>query len=458
MVRAVALALIAAGCGNAKAEEPAGRLRVVAQVRPEAYYVGQSIELSVGVVAGREQPEVTMPKVAGADVTLVGTDLKPLTASGIGEAVFETNLFRTRYRLIPRRAGTLTIPPVPARLGERRGASEPLSIAVRNPPLVGRPAEFLGGVGGFEVEATAEPSSLRSGQTLEYRVTVRGPGARGITGAPSLARLERLPLGLRVEREPDQAVADPPSHTFVYRLRPTRAGEATLPPVSVAGFDPKDARYVTKVTPGVPIRVADVPRFDPSALEYDGPDVPDSGAGPWFAGNRGWAVVAGAVLLVGLGVGVVLGLRRASGVTRGVGRLCAGVAGRLDRGGCDAEVGRTVTEGLISYLSLTTGRSPGALTPAEAEQGVALATGSADLARRADRLITDCDRAQFDASLAPSPGATGCPPGPGQGDDLVANARRFFHDLADARVVGPVANGLPAGEAQGPRNGPREGA
>ena len=54
-----------------------------AQIKPGAYYVGQAIDLSVGVVAGRERPEVSTPKVAGAEVQFVRHDpLRPVSAAG----------------------------------------------------------------------------------------------------------------------------------------------------------------------------------------------------------------------------------------------------------------------------------------------------------------------------------------------------------------------------------------
>ena len=76
----------------------------------------------------------------------------------------------------------------------------------------------------------------------------------------------------------------PPSRRFRYRIRPTRPGAASLPPVAVAAFDPQTARYVTRVTSSIPIRVVDVPKFDPSTLGY----APASGAGcAWAAPGVG---------------------------------------------------------------------------------------------------------------------------------------------------------------------------
>src|SRR5436309_2897022 len=82
-----------------------------------------------------------------------------------------------------------------------------------------------------------------------------GPAAWGMTGRPELERFDRLGVGLRVEPRPVDAMNEPPSRTFSYTLRPTRPGEAVLPPVAIAAFDPATRRYVTHVTPGVPIRV-----------------------------------------------------------------------------------------------------------------------------------------------------------------------------------------------------------
>ncbi|MGE5757008.1 MAG: hypothetical protein ACM35G_15060, partial [Planctomycetaceae bacterium] len=270
-------------------------LVVRAQVAPGVHRVGQAIEVRVGVVAAGERPEVVPPKVAGADLTLVGTSSRPIVASGIGTLVLERDQFLSRFRLVPHRAGTLEIPPFRARLGERTGASRPLRLSIGALPPVGRPAEFLGGVGPFEVAAEASPTTLRAGQEFEFRIHLTGPGALGATRRPGLARFDRVTLGLRVEPRPTDVVAEPPSRIFRYRLRPTRAGEAVLPPVAVAAFDPASDQYVTKVTAGVPIRVVAAPRFDPTSLD-DGPE-------PNAASTR---AVGRGTLHIGFGAGLVL--------------------------------------------------------------------------------------------------------------------------------------------------------
>ena len=130
----VLLAPHQAACGiEATPSHTVRPLRVVLQVRPEACYPGQTVELWVGVVAENERPRVTPPNVPGVEMTYVGVDLKPLSAGGIGDLVSVRNLFRFHYRLIPRRAGALTVPPITARLGARQGASTPVTLPAGTP-------------------------------------------------------------------------------------------------------------------------------------------------------------------------------------------------------------------------------------------------------------------------------------------------------------------------------------
>jgi hypothetical protein len=397
------------------------RLAVRAQVRPSTCFVGQVVDLAVGVVGDRERPKVTPPLVDGADVALVRTELIPLSVSAIGDTVSEKNLYQFRFRLVPRRTGSLTVPPVSVKVGDRSGSSGPVRLTVRPVPLEGRPGAFLGGVGEFEVEATAEPTSTRSGEPFEYRVTVRGPAAWGTKSSPSLDRLSRLPLGFLVERVPDVVTPDPPSRALVFRVRPTRPGTASLPPVSVAAFDPATGRYVTKVTESVPVRVVDVPRFDPSSVDY----APPSGAGQpgwWSAHSSGFAAGLGALALAGSGLAVWL-VRRRRDTGRAVRRLTRRVAEQLGQAGDDPERGRVITEGLAEYLRLTTGRPPGALTPDEAETGVARATGDLDLARRAGRLIAVCDRVRY--------GLDNDHPA----DPLTRTGRLYFRGLSERETI-----------------------
>ncbi len=410
-------------------------LRVRVEVSPGKHYVGQAIELRVGVVGAGQRPEVDRPSIGGADVWLLDNKgLKPISVSGIGGMAAESNLFVRRYSVVPRRPGTLEIPAIRAHLRDKVGRSRPVKLAIRPVPAEGRPAEFLGGVGRFALEAEAEPKVLRVGQELEFRITVTGEAAWGMSDRPELNRFDRLPIGLRIEPKPTEMTTNPPLRRFVYRLRPTRPGEEALPPVAIASFDPASSRYITQVTASVPVRVVAVPTFDPA--EFDpGEPVVDSEPSP----ARAWtAWIISAVLLLGVTVGLVR-VRRRTQVRRLHGptaarRYAARLARRLgsmpwtaagDPNPPGATLALEISSGLIRYLEVGLGRPPGALTPEEARLGVANGTGSDELGQQAAHLADRCDGTLYRDAPAPPEDDPG---------RLRDDARAFFAALGRARM------------------------
>jgi hypothetical protein len=383
-------------------EARSAAMRVEVEVAAGPHYVGQGFELGVAVVGAGRRPEVDPPAIVGADVWLIrNNELRPISVGGIGSVVGESNVFVSRYRIVPRRAGTLQIPSIRARLRDETGRSRPVQVTVHPVPPEGRPAEFLGGVGRFTLHAEANPQSVRVGQELEYRITVDGPAAWGMTGRPEPKRFDRLEVGLRIEPRPVEATNEPPSRTFVYTLRPSRPGEAVLPPVAIAAFDPSSRHYLTHVTPGVPIRVIAVPAFDTATI----PDLGTSGGrGAGQTAMRQRAILGATVLLAGSAAAIVWVRRR----TRLAGPVAARrFAARMARGlahdapGPPQELALRVASALIRYLQLGIGRPAGALTPDEAREGVARCTGSEELGEQAARIAARCDGLLYRDAPAP---------------------------------------------------------
>lgn len=443
---AIVLVLAACGVAAARAQQEAadapgaghGRLVVDVQVPQGTYYVGQGIELRVGVEAAGARPEVVPPKVEGADVSLFRTELMQKGTSAIGDTVNERVFYIWRFRLMPHRAGSLQIPGVVARLGERSGRSRPLRLTIHELPAEGRTSAFLGGVGRLQVDAGAQPSSVRVGQTLEYRIVLDGPAARGSRARPDLAGLDRLPVGLRVEPLPGSAVADPPRREFRFRLRPAHAGEVALPPVPIAYFDPKAAQYFTLMTPSVPIHVADVPAFDPATLAYGdgGPGAQGASDLAAAAARRRTLTQAAFGLVLATAIAFLLAARRLrSRQQADPMRVAQRLVRRLAPGQAlvQAEpLARRVTDGLIDYLFAAAGRPRGALTPLEARVSLGAALDRPDLAQSAGELIAACDKARFGAACSLVDLLS-----------LQADAHEFFTSLAELPPRAASANGQP---------------
>jgi hypothetical protein len=397
--------------GIAVDAQESDELTVRVKVSAGTHFVGQGFELQVGVVGAGQRPEVDRPSINGADVWLIEKDLQPISAGGIGGMVAESNLFVFRYRVVARRPGTLEIPAIRARLRDRSGRGRPVRVPIRPVPAEGRPATFLGGVGRFALEVEAKPGVVRVGQELEFRITVTGSAAWGMVDRPELKRFDRLRIAPRIRPGSADLIAEPPSRTFVYRLRPTRAGEDVLPPVSIASFDPTSSRYVTQVTRSVPVRVVAVPGFDPSTI---GPEISARAEGP--SSSLIWTVALTSTALL---IAATLGLARVRRRTRGrrllgrsaarqyAARLARGLgsasaAGDSDRRQTGEELGLEIHEALIRYLQIGIGRPSGALTPEEARQGVTECTGSEELGHQTAQIVARCDGVLYRDAPAPA--------------------------------------------------------
>jgi hypothetical protein len=392
-----------------------GSLRVEIDAGPGPHFVGQGFELRLTVVESGEAPKIDAPRVRGAQIWVIGIEREPITTTSIGAIVSRESRFVIRLRVVAERPGTIDIPSILVQSETRTGRSRPLRLRIQPVPLDGRPAEFLGGVGRFVVSAEAEPSVVRVGQNLDFRIKVVGPAAWGMNQRPDLARFERLPLGLRIEAKEDETSNEPPSRTFVYRLRPTKSGEVTLPAVVVAAFDPALGRFITQAAPGVPIRVIAVPSLDLTAFEDDV--------------STGSAIGMKWVSLIARGLSAVLLLLSFAGLARvrrrlrrrspvgpeAARRYAARLARRWGAHGLRAEPGhpsslrggapgarrdnhdaaQRVCDELIRYLEIGVFRPPGALTPDEAREGIVRLTGSDELGSAASELVTRCDQVLY---------------------------------------------------------------
>jgi hypothetical protein len=318
----------------------------------------------------------------------------------------------------------LQIPSIPVRVDDRSGRSQSLKVEVLPVPAAGRPASFLGGIGSFTLRADVSASAVRVGQEFDFRITVSGPAAWGMTEPPELTRFDRVPLGLRIRTAPTQTKDEPPERTFTFRLRPTRPGDAVLPPISIAAFEPALSRFMTHVTPSVPVRVVAVSPFDPATID-DGPLLLRASRpahGQWFAWGFSASALAAACISLAL-VRKRLRDRRRAGESAAR-QFAAGLARSLSPDGfldvtakecdesgvtpamIDAQEGplrraaRRLRDLLIRYLELGIERPPGALTPDEASKGVTQVSRSADLGAKAGQLMACSDRILYGESSA----------------------------------------------------------
>lgn len=389
-----------------------GEIGVRLVVEERRIYEGQEFPARVVAIAGKRRPTLEWPETLGIQHWPRGSSLRTVGASSIGPVVEETTEFVYRFGVVIEHAGSVRLPVITARDGERTARSQPMTITARRLPIEGRTGSFLGGVGTIDLRASVQPKSVKTGETVEYIISLFGPGARRSTGVPGLAELAKAASeqGFAVGPWESDAVADPPSRTFRTRLRAKRPGTVALPQVEVATFDPALERYVTRRAPQVRFSVVEQPSFDSSTLSY-GQNAGQGEGARWAIVIVTAAPLAG--LLAALAIAVARKRRRAL-VPR---RICLRLLDELKTPRAAAVLADHVSNALVSYLSCRTHRPSGALTPDEAGVELERATSDPSLAARGVALIRLCDRARYAPREAPA-------------EPLRTLAREFFRELA----------------------------
>lgn len=281
---------------------------------------------------------------------------------------------------------TLTAPAVRAR--------------IRPLPDAGRPADYSGLVGSFSLTATPSTRSVKVGETLTLDVVVEGDGT--LSGF-------KLPAptgeGFRAYDDAPELSATLDADGFRARahlrraLVPERAGELTIPPLTLSVFNPDKDAYETVATEPITLTVlpgesdggqvssfAAAPQAAPGGVASLGKDilpVPGDAAvrDRTLSGALAWLLLPPALPALGLGF---LGLSRALGRRRADPWL--GLRARL--GGLPAEPTARLSA-LEQLFREAAGLKLGA--PAPGLDRAALAP----LGERASALYADLERARY---------------------------------------------------------------
>jgi hypothetical protein len=127
----------------------------------------------------------------------------------------------------------------------------PINLHVNPLPRKGRPADFTGLVGTFQMASTLEPSTLKAGESATLTIQVKGRGT--VNRIPDLD----LPEMDFARTYSDQPVLETEqsrqgimgTKTMKWALVPENAGEYKVPLLSLSFFNPETKDYHVLVTP-----------------------------------------------------------------------------------------------------------------------------------------------------------------------------------------------------------------
>jgi hypothetical protein len=143
------------------------------------------------------------------------------------------------------------------RTEERFMATEPLILKILPLPESGRPANFSGAVGKFDLEVTLDPQEAKTNEALTMKVSYSGWGNIKMLPSPDF------------NAPPDFESYDPKesvqvgkagrgisgTKTFEYVLIPRFAGLQKIPPITFSFFNPTTKSYQTLSGGGFEVRV-----------------------------------------------------------------------------------------------------------------------------------------------------------------------------------------------------------
>ncbi|MFM1872345.1 MAG: hypothetical protein RL398_1767 [Planctomycetota bacterium] len=133
---------------------------------------------------------------------------------------------------------------------------KPIELEVLPIPEQGRPDPYFGAVGRFTLEAAADRTDLKVGESVQLTLTVRGTGNLEFLAFPELAD---LPGFHRLGRKDDARTAERAAVT--YDLTPLSADVTSIPAIAWNYFDttPGVEKFVAVSTAPIPLRVSPLP-------------------------------------------------------------------------------------------------------------------------------------------------------------------------------------------------------
>lgn len=134
-------------------------------------------------------------------------------------------------------------------------SAEPLVLTVDPLPEAGRPDDFSGLVGTFEVAASAAPATAKVGDPIALEVTVSGSGDLSALAELDLAHLDAAGDFRVAAQRVERAGRFPSRATFRTTVRALHESVSAIPPVRLSFFDPQRGAFAQAASAPVALDV-----------------------------------------------------------------------------------------------------------------------------------------------------------------------------------------------------------
>lgn len=170
-----------------------------------------------------------------------------------GKSVIDEYKIKSRVRMPTQGMGGFYGKPF-----EYTKSSARVDIKVNPLPVDGRPADFTGAVGQFEVNAAVENASVPVNQPFSLRVRFEGAGNAKVIDLPAI----NWPVGLEQydTKSDSKYFKNGRSYKeFEVLVIPRQVGTLEIPALSISMFDPQSKKYYTRKTAAITLNVINNP-------------------------------------------------------------------------------------------------------------------------------------------------------------------------------------------------------
>ncbi len=123
----------------------------------------------------------------------------------------------------------------------------------------GKPANFSGGIGRFQIQVTGQPNEVLQGEPITLRLTVTGNGNLQTLSAPQLSNVQGLKVYDAQKKNP--AKGETGQIHFEQVVIPIEPEVKKIGPFQLSYFDPYQGRYRQAVAEAIPVKVKPNPNF-----------------------------------------------------------------------------------------------------------------------------------------------------------------------------------------------------
>ncbi len=122
-------------------------------------------------------------------------------------------------------------------------------------PMVGRPPDYRGAVGKYEIFTQARPTSVKAGDPITLDIGINGSGPMQLVQSPPLAELKQVTDDFKVSNQPLAGYVRNHTKLFTTTIRPRREGITEIPPIPLSFFNPETQSFETVLSEPIPITV-----------------------------------------------------------------------------------------------------------------------------------------------------------------------------------------------------------